>query len=425
MLAWRKNFGDSPGAPSTVLIALGTVTKLYVYTAGTLTNVTPAGHVGGAVNASGSFYQRTEANTWQMDSFGQDMVAVAISDGDLYYYNATTSTTAIPNGAPTNNVGVVVTPERFIVCLGADGDRRKIRWADQETNDVWDAAVDNQAGDLTLPGNGQIMAGRRGRNETLIWSDTALFTLKYIGGNFVYSLNQMGSECGAISRHAMGMIDGRSFWMGQNQFFTYQGYVQPVPSEVSDHVFGRLNRAQASKVACHPLSDYGEVWWYYPAGTSTENNAAVGYNYLGNFWMLIDDYSRTHGIDRGFLEYPLAAGPNGAVYEHEKGTAYADEGGTPSYTPSAESGPFELGNGDNVMMARQFVPDEKSLGQVNVQLLGAMYPTATETTYGPFTLNNPTDLRITARQMRVKINQTTANWRWGTPRIDLVPGGER
>lgn len=425
MLAWRKNFGTTPGAPSTVLVAIATHAKLFVYNAGTLTDVTPAGHTPGSVDASGNFYQRTEATTWQLDSFGQDMVAVSLSDGDLYYYNATANSVTIPNGAPTNNVGVVVTPERFIVTLGADGDRRKIRWADQETNDVWDPAVDNQAGDLFLPGNGQAMAGRRGRNETLIWSDTALFSLKYIGGAFVYSLGQLGSECGAISRHAMGMIDGRAFWMGQNGFYAYDGYVKAVPSEVSDHVFGRLNRAQASKIACQPLSDYGEVWWYYPAGSSTENDSAVCYNYLGNFWMVIDNFSRTHGIDRGFLEFPLAGSSTGAVYEHEKGTTYLDEGSATPYVPNAESGPFELGEGDNVMMARAFIPDEKSLGQVNVRLIGAFYPTAAETTYGPFTLANPTDFRVTARQVRVKITQTTANWRWGTPRIDVVPGGER
>lgn len=421
MFAWKRNNG-------TGYIALGTPTKLYVYSGTTLSNVTPAGITTGNTDASGTYYARTEANSWQFDAFGEDLVAVAYSDGKLYVWDSSVgvgTAAAAAAGAPTSNVGVVVTPERFLVALGAGGDRRAVQWADQESTTSWTATPDNQAGDFPLSTKGNIQAGRRGRNETLIWTDTDLWAMRYIGGTLVYSFQQLGSECGAISRRSMAVVDGKAFWMGPRGFFAYDGYVRPIPCEVGDFVFNRVNRAQASKIAAHALSDFNEVWWYYPSGSGTpECDSYVALNYETGTWRL-GAFERTDGIDRGFLEYPLAADASGAVYEHEQGTTYADEGGSPSYTPYIESGPVEIGEGDQTMMIRQYIPDEETLGEVSLVVYSALYPTATETTSAAFTAANPTDLRITARQLRFKFTQVTGGWRVGVPRFEVVPGSLR
>jgi len=396
--------------------------------------ITPAsGFTAGDVDASGSFYSRVEANTWQVDTFGEDLVAVSSADGNLWYLN----TSALPSinfvklnslggstGVPTSNVGVVVTPERFIVALGADGVGRDVEWADQESLTDWDPDTTDQAGTYTLDGQGICMAGRRGRNETLIWTTTDLWGMRYIGGEFVYSFQVLGRACGPIGKLAMGMLDGQAVWMGSRGFFIYDGFVKPLPCDVGDYVFNRLARAQVSKVACDVRSEFNEVWWYYPSSAGTENDSAVVWNYLTNHWRN-EVIVRTSGIDRGFLEYPLAASATGAVYEHEKGTLYADEGGSPSYTPYAESGPIELGNGDRLMDIRQFIPDEETLTESRVKVFSRMYPTSTETDHGWFTMANPTDMRVTARQVRLRFEQVTGGFRICVPRLEAIPGSER
>jgi len=419
MLAWKLNAG-------TVYVAMGTHAKLYVYSAGTLSDITPAGFTAGVATATGSFYSRTEAGTWQLDSFGEDLVGVAHSDGKLYVWDASVgvgTAAAQAAGSPTGCVGVVVTPERFVVALGAGGDRRTLQWPDQATTTVWAPTSENQAGDLTLPGGGQIMAGRRGRGETLIWTDLDLFVLRFIGGEFVYGLTQIDSQCGAISRNSMVMVGGRALWMGARGFYSYDGFVSPIPCEVGDYVFNQVNRAQASKIYADVRSDFNEVWWYYPSGAATENNAYVKFNYVLGTWDF-GSIERTSGVDRGFLEYPLAAEPGGAVYEHEKGTTYVDEGDS-ALVPYVESGPLEYEGGDRTMMVRQYIPDEETLGEVALTLKSRLYPTSTQTTHGPYTSANPTTFRVTAREFVVRFTQVTGGWRVGLARLEVVPGSFR
>lgn len=421
MHVWRRNNGDAK-------LFIGTNTNAYIYADGILTDVTPTGFTTGAADASGTYWSRTEANTWQVDNYGEDFVGVAWSDGTLWRWDSSAGgNLAAVTNAPTGNLGVVVTPERFLVALGASSDARLVKWSDQADETDWTATVTNQAGDFTLPGQGQIMAGQRGREETLIWTDTDLWAMRYIAGNEVYTFKKVGGSCGAISRRSMAVVDGWAAWMGQQNFYIYDGSVRSVPCEVADYVFTDLNRDQASKIAADVRSDFNEVWWYYPSSGSTENDRAVGVNYEEGHWMVISGFERTAGVDRGFLEYPLAGDAAGAVYWHEKGISYTDDGGSPSYTPGAESGPYEIGNGDRVMTIRSVIPDEETLGELDFSLITAFYPTGSETTHGPFTAGEKTDVndRATGRWVRLKVDQSTANWRLGTPRLDVKAGGRR
>lgn len=400
MLAWKLNDGSAK-------LFIGTNSKAYVYDDGTLTDVTPAsGFTTGDADASGNFWARTEANSWQIDTFGEDLVAVAWADGDLLEWDSSAGgNMATVTNAPTSNLGVVVTPERFLVALGAGGDGRKVQWADQETKTTWTPASTNQAGDFILSGQGQIQAGHRGREETLIWTDVDLFSMRYVAGDFVYSFRKVGGNCGAISRRSMAVVDGWAMWMGHNSFYIYDGGVRSVPSDVSDFVFNDLNRAQASKIECVPFTDFNEMWWFYPSSSSTENDTAVGVNYEEGHWMVTEGFERTAGVDRGFLEFPILADASGAVYFHENGHSYIDDGGSPIYAPNAESGPFEIGNGDRVMTVRQIVPAEETLGDVAFSLFTGFTPMDTETEHGPFTSGEKVDVddRASGRQVRLKI----------------------
>lgn len=432
MLAWRANDG-------TAHLVMGTPGTLYHFSGGVLTNITPSGFTAGQADAStaralygagaygagvygtGDSAQEAliEAQNWAMDSFGEDLVACAHSDGKLYYWDKSVGGVATTiSSAPTGCVGVVVTPERFIVALGAGGDRRKVQWSDQESTTSWTPSETNQAGDFPLTGVGQILAGRRSRNETLIWTDADLFAMRYVGGTLVYSIQQVGSACAAISRRAMAVVDTKAAWMGARSFFTYDGYVSPLPSDVGDYVFSDLNRTQVSKIWADVRSEFGEVTWNYPSAGSTECDRYVTYNYAAGHW-LIGTLGRTAGVDRGVFPVPILCDSSGNAWKHESGNSHG------GLTPFAESGPVEIGSGDQVMHVTGLIPDEKTLGGVQLSLIAAMHPTATETTYGPYSMANPTSVRITARQVRLKVTQASAGWRMGTPRLEVTPGGRR
>lgn len=437
--AWRDNAG-------TQVFAMGTPTALWAFREGVLTDITPAGFTTGSVDAmstSGQFGQGafgagpfgvgtqgletiSEADTWQLDVFGEILLAVATSDGNLYEWTnpATTNDAVQVSNSPVNNRGVVVTPERFVVALGAGGDDRRIEWSDQENRTVWTPTATNQAGGFTLTTLGGIQAGRRSQSETLIWTDVDIWRMRFIGGTDVYSVQQAGSNAGAISRNSMVMLDNSAIWMGQRNFFSYDGFVRPLPSDVADFVFGDINREQASKITAYSRAQFQEVVWHYPSGSSVTNDRYVSYNFAEGHWS-IGRLNRTAGEDRGAFEFPMAADVGGKVYAHENvsGT-YLDPVGA-ALVPFVESGPIEIGRGDNVMMVRHVIPDTNTLGAANLTLFGSIFPVEVEQAKGPFSLANPTSVRLTARQVRMRIDQVQNNWRLGTMRLEAVTGGGR
>jgi len=438
--SWR----DNDGGP---ILAWGGPTLVKVLKGGAIFDVTPAsGYTTGNADAqitTGNFGQGdygeglygvgdtsisalTEAQSYQMDNYGEDMFWVSYSDGQLWYMDsdgnagdpaASVLITPTTGSVPTTNAGVVITPERFVMVLGAGGDARKIQWPDVDDYTDWLVDINNQAGDINLPGKGAIMAGRRAQSETLVWTDQDIFSIRYIGGDFVYQAIPVGAV-GAISRRSMAIVGSVAYWMSPRGFHIYNGYTQAIPSPLADHVFSDLNTNQSSKIWAEVRSAFGEITWHYPSGASTECDKSVTFNYNDGFWFN-NTVARTAGEDTGALSYPTAFDPDGLLWRHETGNSY---GGA---TPQAISGPIEIGKGDNVMHLQSIVPDEKTLGDVDIYLLTGFYPTGSETENGPYTPANPTDLRLTARQVRLKIVQDQAGWRVGTIRADVELGGER
>jgi hypothetical protein len=244
-------------------------------------------------------------------------------------------------------------------------------------------------------------------------------TATYIGPPFIYSFERVGNGCGVISKQAVAATDNACIWMSGSGFWIYDGFVKPLKSDVSDYVFSNMNTTQSSKVYCVHNSTYGEIWWFYPSSASNEVDSYVSYNYRENHWA-IGTLARTCGTDRGIFNNPIMVSSDGYVYEHEIGFAYDGQ------TLFAESGPVELGVGDRTMSLTGLVPDEKTAGDVQVRFSTKFYPNSTEYNYGPYSMSNPTSVRISGRQVAAKIEGVRlTDWRVGTIRFDGKLGSIR
>mgnify|MGYP003664753029 CR=1 FL=1 len=423
-------------------MAAGTYEKLYyVNPALTVTDITPSsgftsGSLNGALNLGygGGFMGSTnygraptssgvyaEATTWSLDTWGEYLLGVSSTDGKLLEWQGNPSANAaVVANAPVDNLAMVVTEERFVFCLGAGGNPRKVAWSDKENNTLWSAAATNEAGDMELQTNGQIMCGVRMRGATLILTSEDAHLATYSGAPFVYGFQRVGTACGIASRKAAVAIDEGAFWMGKKGFYTFNGSTATeISCEVADYVFDDLNPSQVSKVYAVHNSQFGEIWWFYPSASANENDRYVTLDYKEGHWAtgVID---RTAGVDQGIFVNPIWADASGNLYNHETGYTHG------SVKPYAESGSISLGNGDTIMKVSKLIPDERTQGQVEVTFKTRFHPNDSETSHGAYTLSNPTDVRFTGRQVRVKIQGTANdNWRSGIMRIDAVPGGRR
>lgn len=433
LINWRDNSNNRR-------IAIGTHSNLYVMNEnGTVFDISPTSLVTGNADAllkigygygtyGSSAYgvarpdlgQFIPATTWSLDTFGEYLVACSTKDGRLLEWQLNTSNDAAPiTNAPIDCTGLIVTQERFIFALGAGGNTRRIAWCDQENNTVWSPAATNQAGDFELTTIGSLMCAKRIRGATILFTNVDVHTATYIGPPFIYGFERIGAGCGVISKQSVAVIDNACIWMSDSGFWIYDGFVKPIKCDVGDYIFKNLNFTQSSKVYCVHNSTFGEIWWFYPSSASNECDSYVTYNYRENHWA-IGTLARTCGTDRGIFSNPLLMSTDGYLYEHEVGFAYDGQ------TLFAESGPVELGVGDRLMTLTGLIPDEMTAGDVQVRFSTKLYPNATEYNYGPYSLNSPTSVRLTGRQVSVKIEGVDlTDWRVGVIRFDGKLGSMR
>jgi hypothetical protein len=433
-LAWRALSGNR-------WLATGSYGKLIVAGAtGAVTDITPTTLTVGSADAltttayGGYFYglstygtprpdtgTYSEATTWSLDNWGEYLVACSTADGRLleWQLNTANDAAAITN-APINNLGLIVTEERFLVALGAGGNPRKVQWSDRENNTLWAPAATNQAGDIELQTSGQIMQAIRTRGQTLILTDQDAHAMTYQGPPFVYGFERVGTSCGAIARRVAVAVDAGVFWMGSNGFYRFSGgAVEEVPCDVADYVFSGINTGQVSKAWAVVNSEYGEIWWFYPSASNNEIDRYVVFNYAEGHWS-IGSLSRTSGVDAGVFKRPIWWSAAAIAYDHEKGLSYSGS------TIFAESGPVQLGQGDQVLSAVELIPDEKTQGDVSLTFSTRFHPNDTERTYGPYSMANPVPVRFTGRQATMRVQGATlSDWRFGVPRLDVRTGGRR
>jgi hypothetical protein len=372
-----------------------------------------------------------EAATWSFDTWGENLVACAPHDGKIYEWVTTDSNPDDAEqivGSPEQVRGIIVTEERHLVAFGADGDLRKVQWSSQEDNTDWTPSATNTAGDLQLVTTGLYQASRRLPGQIIVWTDADVHVMRYVGPPFVYGIERAGSGCGIVGPNAHMAFNNAVAWMGDKGFFVFDGMVKPLPCDVNDYVFSDINMFQSAKITAGHLAELGEIWWFYPSRNSIENNRYVIWNYREGHWT-IGNLGRTAWVDSGAFPYPIAAAPDGHLYQHEQG--WTDNGATRVGQVYVKSAPLELGEGDRVMSVRQLIPD----GCLNVEACARVSfevrqtPQGPATTYGPYTFDRPdgyADARFTGRQAALTVEATQdAPFRFGKMRLDAVAGEGR
>jgi hypothetical protein len=298
---------------------------------------------------------------------------------------------------------------------------RRVYWASQETVGDFDFAdTTKTAGWFDLNTAGQLMCGHPSRGQTLIFTTVDLWVMTYIGGTLLYSFAQVGNHCGIASSRAAVVLDTGAYWMGHGQFYRYDGFVLPLPCEVADYVFGSIEYSEA--IWCLPNPAFSEITWFYPSDGETYPDRYVTLNYVENHWT-VGELARTCGVSRQAFAtppVPIMMDEDAVLYDHETGD---DRDGATVYL---ESGPMEVGEGERVQRIQRIVPDDLTVGDVSASLYTALSPDDTETLNGPYTLTAITSVRLTARQVRIRLVEVVASaWRVGVIRLGAIAGGRR
>jgi hypothetical protein len=331
-----------------------------------------------------------------------------------------------------------------------DFDPLLIRWADQDTPGDWTPTQTNTAGDLRVSRGSRIVRAMPTRQETLIWTDTNLYTLQFLGTTDVFGLQEYADNISAMSPRGMASASNIVYWMGQDKFYAYTGRVETLPCSLRNHVFTNFNYNQAEQVVCGTNEEWNEIWWFYPTQESNFNNAYVVYNHLERIWYY-GTIERTAWLDTPLREVPTGANTQldqttdpvstlpGYVYDHEVGV---DDDGAPMLS-YIQSNDFDLEDGDKFMLIRRMIPDvdfagsEAATPEVKLQMRPRNFPGSSfsadpadtqrvvETTVASYT--NQVFMRARARQMALKIQSENlgVNWQLGAPRLDVRPDGSR
>ena len=429
-----------------------------------------------AWNAAASGDIITAPGLWSLDNFGNKLIAT-INGGESFEWNsnptgATSTRATIITGAPTASAfSLVSTPDRHLVFFGTETtigtsttqDPMFVRFSSQEDINTYTPSATNTAGTQRLADGSKIVGAIRGRDAIYVWTDTALFIMRFVGPPFTFSFQQVGTNCGLIGQNAAVEVDGTAYWMSENGFFRYTGKLESLPCLVEDHVFDDINTIPKQHINAGLNNLFGEVIWFYPNSGSGVVNRMVAYNYLDSsperpVWT-VGTLARTAWQDSAVFGKPHATeydtssnGTSGSstfvqgntdgvsyYYEHEKGLDQVREGATSAITASIESGDFDIGqqglagDGEFMMKIRSVLPDFLAqTGDARVTLNLRDFPNDSQasSTLGPFTITSSTqkiDTRARSRQISLKVDNTSTSqfWKVGTFRIDYQPDGRR
>ena len=425
-----------------------------------------------------------EPGMWSLDNFGDKAICLihdsAVFQWDSSLSTATSTRATIISGAPTASRHMVVsTPDRHLVFFGTEttiGDASTqddmfIRFSDQEDINTYTPTATNTAGTQRLADGSQIRGAIRGRDALYVWTDTALFTQRFVGQPFTFAFAQVGTNCGLVGQNACVEVDGSAYWMSENGFFRYAGKLESLPCLVEDHVYDNINLESGNQMVSAGLNNlFGEVMWFYPTTGSSVVNRMVCYNYFDSspqrpVWT-VGTLARTMWRDSAVFGLPHAlfyeAGDDASFdvvgntegkttyYEHETGTDQIRGGTTTAITANISSGDFDIsqrrgitgqstgisylrGDGEFMMKIRRFIPDfisQTGNTQVTLQLRNFPNDSQASSALGPFTVSSSTqkvDTRARARAIALKVENTAVSqsWKLGTFRLDIQPDGRR
>ena len=399
---------------------------------------------------------------WTHDNFGEDLVMNPRAGG-IFYWTENNGTSVRAQsltdlGAtlpPTVALQVLVSDiDRHVICLGADPlndagtartgaiDPMFIAWCDQENINDWNPTLTNTAGSLRLSAGTQIIGALRSRQEILVWTDDALYSMRFIGPPYTFGVNLINSGVGMVAPKAAVNTPAGVYWMDRSGFYNYNGTVSRVPCSVHNYVFNDFNQNQSFKVFGYLNRQFNEVGWFYPSGSSSEIDRYVVFNYQENVWYY-GQMTRFAWLDEGVQPYPRATGTDtyNYVYRHETGN---DADGTPMDNVYIESADFSLdGIGNAYTQVQNAIPDVRFLGSggsgqvVNFVLKTRNYPNESLTTKSTSQVTESTqkvDLRGRARQAVVRLESDDdastearlgVGWRLGDMRLNTRPDGRR
>ena len=425
-----------------------------------------------------------EPGMWSLDNFGDKAICL-IHNGSVFEWDsslssATTTRATVISGAPTASRHMVVsTPDRHLVFYGTEttiGDTSTqddmfIRFSDQEDINTYTPTATNTAGTQRLADGSRIIGAIRGRDALYVWTDTALFTQRFVGQPFTFAFAQVGTNCGLVGQNACVEVDGAAHWMSENGFFRYAGKLESLPCLVEDFVYDDINLTSGNQMVSAGLNNlFGEVIWFYPTSSSSVVNRMVAYNYFDSspqrpVWTN-GTLSRTMWRDSAVFGSPHATlydadtdtsfdvvGNTDGIttyYEHEIGTDQNKNGVITAITSNISSGDFDItqqraatgqvtgvatfkGDGEFLMKIRRFVPDfitQTGTTRITLQLKNYPNDSQTGSPLGPFDITPTTqkvDTRARARAVAMKIENTATSqsWKLGTFRLDTQPDGRR
>jgi len=410
---------------------------------------------------------------WTNDNFGQDLV-LAPRGGSVFYWEAVTGLSVraqllstLSNAAafsgqfvPNATLQVVASAiQRFVICFGANPydpldasttfDPLLVRWSDQENPYEWVPAVTNQSGEFRLSSGSFIMCARNTRQEILVWTDSAIYSMQYLGPPYVWGFQVLMDNISIMSPNAAITINNVTYWMGVDKFYIYSGRVETLPCALWQYIFNDINKEQAFQVFCGSNEGYSEIWWFYCSVGSNIIDKYVIYNYLERVWAY-GTMARTAWLDSGIRQYPMAADYNNRILFHE--SAVDDVSGTQPVAIDAyiQSSDFDIGDGHNFGFVWRILPDINFNGSnvnnpfVTMQVKprrnsGAPYGTsddpevisadnfANSASYDIQEFTGQVYTRLRGRQLafRIQSDSLGVKWQLGSPRIDIRNDGRR
>jgi hypothetical protein len=469
------------GGGNAITVEYLTEPGLDVFTIGTGWGAAPWGFYGWGNAAPTGIGQ--QLRIWTNDNFGQDLV-YAPRGGEIYYWNANlgvsnrgrkledlanvavaTSGQWVPK---STNAVISSAIQRFIICFGANSydptdpdtpfDPMLVRWSDQENPFAWEPDVTNQAGEFRVSNGSYLMDAVATRQEILVWTDSALYSMQYLGPPYVWGFQILMDNISIISPNCAITVNNVTYWMGVDKFYMYSGRVETLPCALRQFVFEDINKDQAWQVTCGGNEGYNEVWWFYCSKNSVAVDRYIIYNYLDRVWYY-GNLDRTAWLDSGIRQNPMAAwragsddlgNPIGNIIFHELGNDDQTTATPAPITAYVQSSDFDIGDGHNFGYIWRMIPDVNFNGsdvnQPSVvmelqprQFAGSGYGTPSNatttsannfTTFPQYTVQQFTEqvyTRVRARQMAIRISSDGlgVSWQLGAPRIDIKNDGRR
>lgn len=401
---------------------------------------------------------------WSQANFGEDLVFGARGNG-VYYWDASgglearavaISALGGASNTPTKQNFILVSDvSRFVFCFGANTlgsavqDPMLIRWSDQEDVTNWTPSATNQAGDLRLSKGSEIIGALQSRQEILVWTNSALYALQYLGGTIVWGSQLLADNVSIASQNAASFSDGVTYWMGLDSFYVYDGTVKNLPCDLKRHVFNDINHEQIEQVFAGTNEGFDEVWWFYPSASSTTVDKYVVYNHAQGIWYF-GSLARSAWLDTGIRQFPVAATYSNNLVTHEDGVDDNESGTRAAITAFITSGEFDIDDGDRFSFIRRILPDitfdgstadspTATLELLPLQSSGSGYnsPASEGGSSSGSVIRSATvpvekyttqvNTRVRGRQLSIKVQSADlgVQWQLGAPRLDIRPDGRR